>query len=172
MTVPNTTFRSTLAGAAAMVALLGLTSVAAGAAPNSEDTYEWSAALMSVDEAAGTAVFQARIQPYVHIDGLDSFEDGDRLTLVWSGKSWAAGIRDLGVSPSVEPDALKLPVEFVSTARDHTYLNFRVAVPAAALKDLVAMGPGARVTVLSPRKDANWRSAVVSLRQYNDVGRG
>ena len=169
MSVSNTTFRSMLAGAAAAAAFLGLTAAAAAAEMPMDDTYDWSASLISVDQASGTAVFQARIEAYAHIGGLDSFKDGDRLTLVWTGKSWAAGVRDLGMHPAVEPDALKLPVEFVSTARDDTYLNFRIAVPADAMKKLVDMGTGARVTVYSPRKGATWGNSVVKLRQYNDL---
>lgn len=139
------------------------------AAAQEIDTYEWSAVLMGVNESNNTAEFQARFETYADIDGLDRFSDGDRLTLVWTGRMWAAGVRDLAADPDVEPTALTLPVEFVSTARDDAYLNFRISVPDDAIEQLVAMGEGARVTVFSPRTGADWESAVVSLRHYNDV---
>ena len=82
MSVSNTTLRSMLAGAAAAAAFLGLTAAATSAEMPMDDVYDWSASLISVDQATGTAVFQARIEAYAHIGGLDSYKDGDRLTLV------------------------------------------------------------------------------------------
>lgn len=133
------------------------------------DTYEWSAVLQSVDEAAGTAVLQARIEGSADIAGIDSWSDGDRLTLVWTGRLWASGIRDLGTDPQVDKYSLTLPVEFVSTTNDGSYLNFRIAVPEAHLSDIAAMESGTRVTGISPRTATDWTNSVRVLRHYNDI---
>lgn len=158
--------------AAAAILPLGLTGFAATAATAvaaEHGTYDWSATLVSFDETAGTAVFEARVESHAHIDGLDGFADGDRLTLVWTGRSWAAGIRDLARDPELAPGTLSLPVEFVASERDGEYLRFRVTVPAAAFETLAAFEPGTRVTAVSPKEPANYGSGVISMRHYNDV---
>jgi hypothetical protein len=172
MSISEATVRTIFFRAAVVVAALGLASLPVRAAtPDSADveTYDWSAALISFDEQAGTAVFQARFEPYAEIEGLDDFADGDRLILVWSGRHWAGGIRDLARDPELQPETLSLPVEFVSTAHDDQYLNFRVPVPDDAMDTMVTMQEGLRVTGISPRMATRWGESIVSLRPYNDV---
>ena len=133
------------------------------------DVYEWSANLVSFDEATATAVFQARVETYANIEGLDDFSDGDRLILSWTGRSWAAGVRDLARDANLEEGTLALPVEFVSTEREGRYVNFRVPVPDAYLETIGAMEPGTRVTGVSPKTLADWGSSIGELRHYNDI---
>lgn len=155
-----------------LILSLALLSAAAGtqaARAASEETYEWSAQLVSFDAGTRTAVFEERVEAHADIDGLDGFADGDRLLLVWTGRSWAAGIRDLARDPEVEPWALTLPVEFVSSVREAEYVRFRVKVPSSAVEMLAGMAPGTRVRGESPRGGGGFDEAVVSLRHYNDL---
>ena len=161
---------SLAATAALSIGLAGSAALAATAMAAEHDSYEWSAQLVSFDEASATAVMQARVEGHARIDGLDRFADGDRLTLVWTGRTWAAGIRDLARNPELTPETLSLPVEFVSTERDGEYINFRVKVPAAAIDKLAAMDPGVRITAVSPKRTAAFDSGVISMRHYNDIG--
>jgi hypothetical protein len=155
--------------AAAALMSLGLASL--GAPPASAQTedrdYEWSATLVSFDEASDTAVLQARIESYAKIDGLDEFSDGDRLILTWTGRHWAAGVRGLAADPELTPETLSLPVEFVSTERDGQYVNFRIPVPRDSRDAIAAMEPGNRLTGMSPRMATEWATAVRSLRHNN-----
>jgi hypothetical protein len=149
--------------------LTGMVSVAA--ADMHDNTYDWSAELIAFDDAAHTMTVRARIEDYASIPNLDEFSEGDRLTLVWTGRSWAAGVRDLGTNPETAPEALTLPVEFVGTENDGRYVSFRVPVPADSLARVRELMIGDRVTGVSPRGDAEWSSGVVSVRHYNDVNR-
>lgn len=150
---------------------LGLASFAANAEEAAApEPYEWSASLISFDDATNTAVFRARVASHVKIDRIDSFEEGDRLILTWSGRLWASGIRDLARDPELTPDTLSLPVEFVSSEGDGKYIDFRVAVPESAVETISGLEAGMRVTGISPRMATDWHDGVLSLRHYNDVG--
>ena len=167
MSISDTTRKSFLSFTmlAAAASALNVSSSHAAAA----ETYEWSATLVLFEPASGTAVLQERVEGHANIDGLDGFADGDRLTLVWTGRTWASGIRDLAREPEVMPGQLSLPVEFVSSERDGEYINFRIKVPADSIDRLAAMEPGTRVTGESPRGGAAFDDAVITLRHYNDV---
>jgi hypothetical protein len=133
------------------------------------ETYTWSAELVAVDEGAKTVTVQAPLVSDAKLE-LGSLDEGDRLTLTWSGINTAAGVRHLGErAPSAE-DRLVLPVEFVSTAHDDRYVRFKVAVPTDDLEKLAALTPGSWVTATSPRGGASFEEAVAELRPYNDVG--
>lgn len=142
---------------------------AVGARAATEETYEWSAKLVSFDPASSTAVLEERVESHANISGLDGFADGDRLTLVWTGRSWAAGIRDLARDPELEPGMLTLPVEFVSSVRDGEYIQFRIKVPASAVERLATIQPGMRVRGEASRNGTSFDAAVTELRHYNDV---
>ena len=148
------------------LAWLALFSVSAQAA---NQNYQWSAKLMSFDEASSTAVVQAPIESYVTIKGIDDYSDGDRLILTWTGINWAAGVRDLAADPELTPTTLSLPVEFVSTELDGRYLNFRISVPSDAVSAIAAMEAGTHVTGTSPKMATDWSASISSLRHYNDV---
>jgi len=149
--------------------LAGLAANATAAVTINSETYDWSATLVSFDRAAGTAVLQARFEAHADTGNPGDFAAGDRLTLVWSGRNWAADIRALGDDPGLDPRSLTLPVEYVATVRDGRYLNFRVRVPDQAFAAIEAMDPGMRVTGVSPRSGAGWDTAVLELRHYNDI---
>ena len=166
----QTTFHSLAATAALSIGLAGVLSAAENAGESSDQTYEWSAKLVSYDAASHTAVMQAMVESYVRVDGLDKLADGDRLILTWTGRYWAAGIRGLDKNPELTPSSLSLPVEFVATEHDGRYVDFRIPVPESARSLLAGMEPGERVTGTSPRMATDWARGVISLREYNDVG--
>lgn len=148
--------------------LAGLSAIAA-ADMHDDGTYDWSAELVEFDDGANTMVVKARVEQYARIPDLDSFSEGDRLTLVWTGRSWAAGVRDLGTQPEAAADALTLPVEFVGSESDGRYVSFRVPVPDESVARVSELTVGDRITAVSPRGDADWESGVTSVRHYNDV---
>lgn len=157
------------AAACLSLAVVSFAAITQGSATESKP-YEWSATLVSFDDATNTAVFRAAVASHVRIDGIDSFEEGDRLILTWSGRSWASGIRSLAKDPALTTDALSLPVEFVSSEDNGRYVNFRIAVPESAVATISKIDPGMWVTGTSPRMATDWQDGVISLRHYNDVG--
>lgn len=171
MRISRTTPFSIFTLAAAALLSFGLANLALfpTSARAEHHDYEWSATLVSFDEASMTAVVQARIESYVDIEGLDEFSEGQRLILTWTGRNWAAGVRGLSADPELTPDTLSLPVDFVSTESDGRYVNFRIPVPSDAVDAIATMEPGTRVTGMSPRMATDWDTAVSSLRDYNDV---
>lgn len=171
MRISNTTKSHSALAAAAFVSLaLALSPLQAQEASDTETRpYEWSAQLVSFDEATNTAVLKASVASHVRIDGLENFSDGDRLILIWSGRSWASDVRGLAEDPELTPDSLSLPVEFVSTEMDGRYVSFRIRVPESAVEAISGMEPGNRVTGMTPRMATNWNHAVSSLRHYNDI---
>lgn len=166
MRISQATRRSVSILAATGLAALGF--AASAQAAEQDDTYDWSATLISVDESAGTAVFEARVESYADIP-FDTFSEGDRLTLIWTGRMWAAGVRDLTADPELDSKTLSLPVEFVAATNNDRYLQFRVAVPRDYLAEVAAMEPGVRVTGVSPRMADDWNEGLISLRYYNDL---
>jgi hypothetical protein len=173
MSISNRKQQSVLGLAAAALFSLGFVSLNSKAAAPTvapKDTYEWSATLVSFDKASGTAVMQALVDSWTKIEGLANFKEGDKLTLVWTGREWAAGVRDLAANPKLMPGALTLPVEFVSSERDGEFVNFRIHVPANSVDKLSNIQPGQRVTAVSPKMAKDAMMAVISLHAYNDVG--
>lgn len=133
------------------------------------ETYTWSAELVGVDEAAGTVTVQAPLVADAEVE-LGSLDEGDRLTLTWSGINTAAGIRRIAERTPSADERLTLPIEFVSGQHDNRYVRFKVAVPSDDLAKLAALQPGSWVTATSPRGAARFEEAVADLRPYNDVG--
>lgn len=152
----------------ALAANVLATSAIGATTDSADETYEWSAEVISFDESAETLTVRARIESYAPISDLRGYSEGERLTLVWTGRSWAAGVRDVGANPDLPKGALSLPIEFVDA--DDGYVTFRVPVPSGSVERVATLEPGARVTGHSPRRHTNdWRAGVVSLRHYNDV---
>ena len=149
--------------------LLAAAAMHAASANAANDTYTWSAELVSVDENARTVTVQSPLVSTAEID-LGRLDRGDRVTLTWSGISTAAGIRGVtdGVSP--EADWLTLPVEFVSAEHDGRYVRFTVPVPRDDLAKLASLSPGQWITATSPRRAGSHEEAVAEMRPYNDVG--
>jgi hypothetical protein len=132
-------------------------------------TYTWSAELVAVDESARTVTVQAPLVSDAEVD-FGSLDQGERVTLTWSGINTAAGIRRVAErSPSAD-EQLTLPVEFVSAEHDNRYLRFKVAVPGGDLAKTTALQPGSWVTATSPLGAERYEEAVAALRPYNDVG--
>lgn len=153
------------------LAPLGLLAMAAAlpVAGAGNDTYTWSAELVALDQAAKTVTVQAPLVSDAKVD-FDSLDEGDRLTLTWSGINTAAGIRHLGERALSAEDRLILPIEFVSGAHDNRYVRFKVAVPSDDVEKLAKLEPGTWVTATSPRGATRFEEAVADLRPYNDVG--
>jgi hypothetical protein len=153
----------------ALAGLLAMAAAAPVAADNTaKDTYTWSAELVAVDQQARTATVQARFVSDADVD-FESLEAGDRVTLVWSGITTAAGVRRITNGAAPEDDRLTLPIEFVSTEIDNQYVRFKVPVPANDLTKLESLTPGQWITATSPYRADNWQEAVVNLRPYTDV---
>lgn len=133
------------------------------------DEYEWSAELVAFDAAERTLTAQARVEHHAEIENLAEFDAGDRLTLTWTGRFSAAGIRDLSPTRETSPDRLTMPVEFVSSEMDGQYINFRVPVPPADVAAIETLSPGDWIRGTSPRQATEWSDAVSTIRPYNDV---
>lgn len=150
--------------------LLGwhLTAAAAEDATEARGEYSWSAKLIEVDEANGTVTVEARLEEPDEVDR-EALSAGDRVTLAWVGRSWAAGVSDIGTDLELSADRLTLPVEFVSFEMDGHYVRFRVPLPDDAVQSVAALESGDWVTGISPRESRGWNQAVTRLRPYNDV---
>lgn len=149
--------------------LLAMAAVNPATADTANDTYTWSAELVSLDRNAGTVVVQASVVGDAAVD-FDRLDRGDRVTLTWSGISTAAGVRRVTDGPAPEADWLTLPVEFVSTELEGRYLRFAVPVPSDDVAKLASLSPGQWITATSPRRAASREEAVADMRPYNDVG--
>ncbi len=155
--------RFVIGGLLAMAAALPAT---ANSAAN--ETYTWSAELVAVDETARTVTVQSRLVGDADVE-LDSLDDGDRVTLTWSGINTAAGVRRIVSGAAPAEDLLTLPIEFVSAENDGQYVRFKVAVPSDDLAKLASLAPGSWITATSPRRPERFEEAVADVRPYNDV---
>lgn len=141
----------------------------ASAADAENGTYTWSAQLVDVDEGARLITVESRLVSNADVD-FDAFDEGDRVTLTWSGINTAAGVRRIVDGPAPGDDLLTLPIEFVSAEHDEQYVRFKVAVPGDDLAKVGSLQPGLWVTATSPRRAQRFEEAVADLRPYNDVG--
>jgi hypothetical protein len=155
--------RSIALGLLAMAAALP---AIAGAA---NETYTWSAELVAVDQASRTATVQAPLVSNATVD-FASLDDGDRVTLTWSGINTAAGVRRISTATPAVDEQLTLPIEFVAPAHEDRYVRFKVAVPEDDVAKVASLQPGTWVTATSPLGAARYEEAVADLRPYNDVG--
>jgi hypothetical protein len=150
-------------------ALLAVTAaLPAAAAGAADESYTWSAELVSVDGAARTVTVQSRLVSNAEVE-LDSLDSGDRVTLTWSGINTAAGVRRIVDGQAPEDDRLTLPIEFVSAEHDGQYVRFKVAVPDDDVSKLASLTPGSWITATSPRRPERFEEAVTDVRPYNDV---
>lgn len=159
----NTQQRFVATGLVAMAA--ALPAIANGAA---NDTYTWSAELVAIDEPARTVTVQSRLVSNADVD-FDAIENGERVTLTWSGINTAAGVRRIVDGAPSEDDRLTLPIELVSAERDNRYVRFKVLVPSDDVAKLAQLEPGEWITATSPRRGARFEEAVADMRPYTDV---
>ena len=150
---------SLVAAAAALPALADSTAA---------ETYTWSAELVAVDPSARTITVESRLVGNAEVD-FDDLDEGDRVTLTWSGINIAAGVRRIVDGAAPEGDLLTLPVELVSAAPDEQYVQFKVSVPSDDLAKIASLQPGSWITATSPRRTERFEEAVADLRPYNDV---
>lgn len=141
--------------------------VAATDSGSADESYTWSAELVAFDENAGTMTVRAPIEPYAGIENPASFSEGDRVTLVWTGRFWAAGVRDIVSDGDSAEGHLKLPVEFVQADEDGTHVSFRVPVPDDDASAIASVEPGDQVRARSPRSVSRWRNGVTAAAPYN-----
>jgi hypothetical protein len=146
-----------------------LAAVCAASANAANDTYTWSAELVSIDEKARAVTVQSPLVSDVEID-LGRLDRGDRVTLTWSGITTGAGIRRITDGAAPADDWLTLPIEFVSAEHDGRYVRFIVPVPSGDLAKLASLSPGQWITATSPRRANSHEEAVAEIRPYNDVG--
>ena len=149
--------------------LLALSAVSPATADTANDTYTWSAELISFDRNARTVVVQSPVVSNAELD-FGRVDRGDRVTLTWSGIRTAAGVRRVTEGDASADDWLTLPVEFVSTEHEGRYIRFAVPVPSDDLAKVTSLSPGQWITATSPRRAANHEEAVAEMRPYNDVG--
>lgn len=156
---------------AVLSALLGTQSMAAGSDEAAADElYTWSAELVALDEANGTATVKSRVVNRADVGNLSELAEGDPMTIAWSGITWASGIRSITPGTEGEEDRFTLPAEFVSVEMDGMYVTFRVPVPSEAVGRIESVSPGEWVTLTSPHQPSGPAEAVVDVRPYNDVG--
>jgi hypothetical protein len=152
---------------AGLLALAAALPAAADSVAN--ETYNWSAELVEVDEPARTVTVQSRLVGDAKID-FDALEAGERLTLTWSGINTAAGVRRIVAGKAPADDRLTLPIELVSAEHNAQYVRFKVAVPSDDLPRIASLQPGSWITATSPRRAERFEEAVADMRPYNDVG--
>lgn len=134
---------------------------------NEDQSYTWSAELVSYDEDARAMTVRAPVETHAEIENLSSFSEGDRVTIVWTGRFWAAGVRDIVRNADSAEGFLKLPAEFVGAEDDGSYVSFRVRVPSDDASRIASVEPGDEVRVRSPRSASSRRNAVSAAAPYN-----
>ena len=162
--ISSTQRRFHIAGLLAMAAALPVLADSA-----TDNTYEWSAELIAVDEPASTVTVQSPLVSNPEVD-FGSLESGERVMLTWSGINTAAGVRRIVDGSAPEADELTLPSEFVSAEHDDRYVRFKVRVPNDDIAKLAELEPGTWITATSPRRAQHWDEAVGDARPYTDVG--
>jgi hypothetical protein len=167
---PRTSFRSFGPAAAATLALAGLPAAGGASTAHDASTYSWSAELVAVDADAATMTIEARLVTEADAAILESLKGGERVTLVWSGNNWAAGVRRVTRDAPAEGDRLTLPIEFVSREGEDRYVRFKVPVPSVDRQRVRSMTPGTWVMATSPRRAVKFEEGVATVRPYNDVG--
>jgi len=159
----NLSLRATVA-----VAVLTLCA-AAGAAPETADTYTWHAELVAFDGATKTATLKARVVSHNEMSDWSAFTEGERITLTWSGTfSNASGVRTIAKGTSGH-DQLSMPVEFRSFDDEGKYLTFRVMIPEKHVGRISALKPGDWVTARSRHHATDPKMAVTGIRAYTDT---
>jgi hypothetical protein len=138
---------------AGLLALAAALPAAADSVAN--ETYNWSAELVEVDEPARTVTVQSRLVGDAKID-FDALE--------------AAGVRRIVAGKAPADDRLTLPIELVSAEHNAQYVRFKVAVPSDDLPRIASLQPGSWITATSPRRAERFEEAVADMRPYNDVG--
>jgi hypothetical protein len=158
------------AAAFLLVATLGQSALAASEQKPS-DSYTWSAELVSLDPSSRMITLKSHVDGASAIEGLDQLKEGDPVTLTWVGLTWGAGIRGVtrGHETPAQGDALILPAQFVGTELNDQYITYRLPIPADSVSKIQALKAGDWVTATSSRHSSDPKSAVLSIRGYNDL---
>ena len=156
------------------VVLLGLAEgrldVHAQASQPRDESYQWSAELVALDEATRTATLKAMAVGDA-IKHAGSVKPAEKIMLTWSGYGkYANAINGvLKYDAGRKSDSLYvLPAEFVSFTADPAYVSFKVAVPADGVARIKTLKPGQWVTVTSKQGSHADTQAVTAIRGYND----
>jgi hypothetical protein len=157
-----------MAGALA-AALLAVPLSAAAASASQADTYQWSAQLVSADQAASTVTVKARVAYKDAVAALKQFKPGEKVWVVWSGiHDYSDAVRMLEPVPAsgTIQKELVMPAQFVSAEAPDQAVTIRMKAPAsglAAIKDLKA---GQWVTVTSRQRPTSDAAAVMMVKPY------
>ncbi|HEU4618556.1 MAG TPA: hypothetical protein VFV10_10965 [Gammaproteobacteria bacterium] len=168
--------RAGQAFAAALISLVGASfaqsALAAGeTSTNANDQYTWSAELVSFDQASKMATVKVRMDNPSGNKVVGDLMKGDPITVVWTGITWGAGVRDVvrGYQSNLPADALSLPAQFVAVDDKDNYISFEVLVPDTSAAKIQALKAGDWVTGTSSKHAADPKQAVAAIRGYNDV---
>jgi hypothetical protein len=132
-------------------------------------TYTWSAELVEFDPESAAATVRARLVERSDAKWLETASEGERMTLTWSGISWASAIRHLSIDEGAEADSMSMPVEFVALSDDGVYVDFRVPVPVDDRERIGELEPGRWITATAIRPAATWHESVTQMRAFTDV---
>ena len=160
---------STLRKTSAITALIlfGVSGAATDtAAMPASETYTWSAELVAFDEATRMATLRNSLVSYPSQD-LTGFDDGDRITLSWSGVVYASRIRAIAHGETAGGH-FEMPVEFGGV--DGHDLTFRLPIPAGQVDKVMTIESGKWVTATSPYRVRNHDGVVMHIRRFTDLG--
>jgi len=162
------TILKTIPGIAIVLAAALTIATLPAAAQAKEDSYQWSAELVSFDAATRTATLKVMAFDDAKKQA-ESLKAGDKVLLTWSGfDKYASGINGIHrYDSSVKSDVrFSFPAEFVSFT-SNMYVTFKATVPADAVTRLTALMPGQWVTATS-RHGVSAHEPIAAVRGYND----
>jgi hypothetical protein len=155
----------------AWIAILAFTFCNAGAASaqswqKPDDSYQWSAELVTFDEAARTVTLRAMAFGDAPKQAA-TLKSGDKIFVRWSGfDKYANAINGLQKVEGGKADPrFAFPAEFVGFAPETNYVTFKVTIPADSVNRMKATKPGQWITATC-RHGAD---AIVAIRGYNDL---
>jgi hypothetical protein len=135
-----------------------------------DDSYQWSAELVALDEVGRTVTFKTMAVGDA-IQQATSLKPADKVLLTWSGfDKYASAINGVRrYEGTVKPDSrFAFPAEFVSFTAN-TYLTFKAQVPPDAMTRLKGIKLGQWVTATSQHGAHASSEPITAIRGYNDL---
>ena len=162
----RTNWKATFAMGILLAAFVAGTSPAFAQAK--EDSYQWSAELVALDDASSTMTVKAMAVGDA-ITQAATFKPGDKVLVTWSGfEKYASAVNGVHrYERTAKADSrFTFPAEFVSFTAN-MYLNFKAKVPADAVTRVKNIKPGQWITATS-RHGASVDAPIAAVRGYND----